>query len=61
VFAVVDRDGSVWWATPAAGAPVFECSVGDRFLHIDELGCVDIRYRLPSGEPQSRLKGTDHP
>lgn len=40
VFAVLDRDGAAWWAKPEAGTPVFECTIGDRFLHIDELASV---------------------
>jgi hypothetical protein len=37
VFAVLERDGTAWWAKTAAGTPVFECTIGDRVLHIDEL------------------------
>lgn len=37
VFAVLDRDGTAWWAKGEAGTPTFECTIGDRFLHIDEL------------------------
>lgn len=52
VFAVLDRDGTVWWAKPGAGAPVFECTVGDRVLHIDELapGVAPDRFGPGRGE-----------
>jgi hypothetical protein len=49
VFAVLDPDGTVWWAKEEAEALTFECTVGDRFLHIDELA---------SGSPDR--KGTDN-
>jgi hypothetical protein len=37
VFAVLDREGTAWWAKPETETPTFECTIGDRFLHIDEL------------------------
>jgi hypothetical protein len=37
VFAVLDPDGTVWWAKVDVEAPTFECTVGDRVLHVDEL------------------------
>ncbi len=36
IHAVTDRDGVLWWRR-SGGPPVFECTVGDRHLHIDEL------------------------
>lgn len=39
VFAVLDPDGTVWWRKPETGTPSFECTIGDRFLHVDELAC----------------------
>lgn len=41
VFAVLDRDGVAWWTKREAGPHVFECTVGDRALHIDELAVPD--------------------
>lgn len=37
VFAVLDRDGTAWWAKQETAPASFECTVGDRVLHIDEL------------------------
>jgi hypothetical protein len=37
VFAVLDQDGTAWWAKQGFETPTFECTIGDRFLHIDEL------------------------
>ena len=34
VAALMDEDTAVWWRD---GAATFECTVGDRHLHIDEL------------------------
>jgi hypothetical protein len=37
VFAVLDQEGTAWWAKGEAETPTFECTIGDRVLHIDEL------------------------
>lgn len=39
VFAVLEPDGTAWWAKPETETepPTFECTIGDRILHIDEL------------------------
>lgn len=40
VFALVDENGVVWWRTDdgkGKWTDMFECSVGDRTLHINEL------------------------
>lgn len=41
VFAVLDQDGTAWWVKPETDTPTFECTIGDRFLHIDELAPGD--------------------
>jgi hypothetical protein len=39
VAAVYDRDSdALWWQLDDRRAGVFECTIGDRTLHIDELG-----------------------
>jgi hypothetical protein len=37
VFAVLDREGTAWWAKEEYETSTFECAIGDRLLHIDEL------------------------
>jgi hypothetical protein len=35
IHAITDTDGTIWWRTGAP--PLFECTIGDRCMHIDEL------------------------
>jgi hypothetical protein len=40
VFAIVDDKGVIWWRVKddsGGWTDMFECSVGDRKMHIDEL------------------------
>jgi hypothetical protein len=50
VFAVLDGDGTVWWAKGQAETPAFECTIGDRFLHIDELASGVTAPNLSGGD-----------
>lgn len=36
IHAVTDAGGTVWWRQPVE-QPMFECTIGDRCMHIDEL------------------------
>lgn len=51
VFAVLDQDGTAWWAKPESETPAFECTIGDRFLHIDELASTNTARSSSSGGP----------
>jgi hypothetical protein len=48
IHAATDADGTVWWRQPSE-QPMFECTIGDRCMHIDELS---VAKPYGPGNPQ---------